>query len=97
MGLMRNQVFQSLLPIHLVCSSFLFHFQNNFSKKNIQAKRKARYIRGSFHLLNRDISLNLKENMPVEDEILSIPAGGVDQLLDSSEEVTVNRVNLREL
>ncbi len=69
-----------------------------FSEDHLQAEIKTKYVRGSFRLLNRDISLNLKKNLPKEEGSFQIAseATPADQVNDPSD-IIVKKINLTEL
>lgn len=69
-----------------------------FADEHLQADIKTKYVRGSFRLLNRDISINLKRSLPKEAGSFQIaseltPAHQVK----SASEILVKRINLYEL
>ncbi len=69
-----------------------------FSEDHLQAEIKTKYVRGSFRLLNRDISLNLKKNLPKEEGSFQIASEQTpaDQV-SSPSEIIVKKINLTEL
>jgi hypothetical protein len=69
-----------------------------FSDEHLQADVKTKYVRGSFRLLNRDISLNLKKSLPKEEGSFHIASEltPAHQVTDPSQ-IVVKKINLTEL
>ena len=69
-----------------------------FSEDHLQAEIKTKYVRGSFRLLNRDISLNLKKNLPKEEGSFQIASEQTpaDQVSDPAD-IIVKKIVLTEL
>jgi GTPase SAR1 family protein len=69
-----------------------------FAKENIQADLKSKYVRGSFRLLNRDISINLKKSLPKEEGTFQIASENTSaHQVQSPSEIVVKKINLHEL
>ncbi len=69
-----------------------------FAEEHLQADLKTKYVRGSFRLLNRDISMNLKQSLPKEDGAFQIASEQTPahKVTDPSQ-ILVKKINLTEL
>ncbi len=69
-----------------------------FAEENLQADLKSKYVRGSFRLLNRDISINLKKSLPKEEGTFQIASENTAaHQVQSPSEIVVKKINLHEL
>lgn len=76
----------------------LYQETKAFNEEHLQADIKTKYVRGSFRLLNRDISLNIKRNLPKEVGAFQIASEltQAHQVQDPSQ-IVVKKINLTEL
>ena len=76
----------------------LYEKTKEFTQEHLQADIKTKYVRGSFRLLNRDISINLKRSLPREEGSFQIASETTPahQVSDPSE-ILVKKINLTEL
>jgi Kef-type K+ transport system membrane component KefB/energy-coupling factor transporter ATP-binding protein EcfA2 len=76
----------------------LYGQTKDFAANNLQADIKSKYIRGSFRLLNRDISMSLKKYLPKEEGSFQIASEQTPpHQVKSPSEIMVKKVNLHEL
>ena len=70
----------------------------DFKQNHLQADTKTKYVRGSFLLLNRDISLNLRKSLTTEEGIFLITSEHTPpHHVQKPSEILVKKVNLQEL
>lgn len=70
----------------------------SFQKENLRSEMMSKYVRGSFRLLNRDISLSLSQILPREERVFSISSSKTpaDKILQPTD-IQVQKVDLYEL
>ncbi|MCB0378048.1 MAG: cation:proton antiporter [Bdellovibrionales bacterium] len=76
----------------------LYRQTTDFTQSHLQAELKSKYIRGSFRLLNRDITMNLKRSLPKEEGSFQITSELTPpHQVKSPTEIMVKKINIYEL
>ncbi len=70
----------------------------SFQKNNLRSEMMSKYVRGSFRLLNRDISMSLSQILPREERVFSISSSKTpaDKILQPTD-IQIQKVDLYEL